>query len=150
MQRKPNICPFCDQKQSYRVIRQGQFFKLVYPKSPAIAHHVLIVPTRHVKTFDEITPEYMQDFVELLSELVQKARGHLGASFLGYNLLSNNGSEAVNQRVPHAHIHIFLRTDQDESDPVKDKSDHQQTPPPLTEQQLENLATIKAWYTQSN
>lgn len=139
-----NDCPFCDPNQSYRYIRELSLVRAVYPKSPACNYHVLLMPKRHVQTLDSLTSQEVADLFGLLAEVVEVGRKHI-QGFVGYNVLSNNGSEAVNQRVKHCHVHVFLRSSQESDDPLIGKS---HDPQPLSSQQLEKMKELQAWITE--
>lgn len=141
------VCPFCDESQSYRFVTESEHMRLIYPKNPAIPFHILVVPKKHIETLDELPEAYFVEFARLLKELVGHVHKQLGKDYLGYNLLSNNGSEAVNQRVKHTHLHVFLRSRQDGIDPITDHA--HQDPQDFTPKQREDLQIIKTWYTQS-
>jgi ATP adenylyltransferase len=134
-------CPFCDTKQEYRQLVKGEFTYVMYPKSPAIPYHLLIIPIRHVQLFDELSEQeiieahkYIKRFVDLGNRNVK--------DFVGYNILSNNGSTQVSQHVKHCHIHLFLRA-KDDIDPVK--SSHTKEPEPLSDEQVEYLNEMRNW-----
>lgn len=138
------ICPFCDSSQVFRYITETSQMRAIYPKNPAIAYHVLITPKRHVKHLDDLTTsESLQAFV-LLKQLTKKAKLNLKSAYLGFNVLSNNGDPSINQQVPHAHIHAFLRTKQDKIDPIKSR--HSKQPMEFTQEQLKDLEAIKSWF----
>lgn len=142
---EPGICPFCDEEQSYRYILEMEKVRVVYPKDPACAFHVLITPKRHVQFLDQLTTSEHEQISVLLRLLAVEARRRLGESFIGYNVLSNNGTALVNQRVKHCHVHVLLRTtDDDELDLLSSR--HKDRPTELTTTQLTNMAELQSWF----
>lgn len=133
-------CPFCDKTQKYRHVFSGKFVRVVFPKSPACHYHLLVVPKRHILYYDYLKPDESQELFEFIQQTVVQARRNI-KNFIGYNILSNNGGEKVNQRVKHCHIHIFLRQ-AGENDPIK--APHKQ-PQKLNEDQQNTLKEIKMW-----
>lgn len=139
-----NICPFCDSSQTFRHITETSAMRVIYPKNPAIKFHILITPKRHIKHINELSQIEESELFVLLKNLTSFADRHLGDQYLGFNLLSNNGDESINQRVPHAHMHVFLRTIDDKLDPIK--SHHGSKPKNLSDKEIKNLLEIKEWF----
>lgn len=141
---KNNICPFCDKEQNYRYVAVGKYAKIIYPKSPASEYHLLITPIRHIEHIDNLKTEEVLEIFEHLQKLVIAGESNI-VDFAGYNILSNNGTEHVNQRVAHCHLHVFLRTS-DDQDPIR--ATHSKHPEPLTLKQRKALSQIKQWLSQ--
>ena len=138
----PTNCPFCDDTQQYRFITETELVRAIYPKSPACNFHMLLVPKTHRQTLDELTEDELQQLFQLLQRTVRIAREQI-PGFIGYNVLSNNGSEAVNQRVKHAHVHLFLRTEQETGNPLEPSHSHE--PLPLTDEQKNYMKQLQTW-----
>lgn len=136
-------CPFCDASQNYRYITETSLMRVIYPRNPAIQHHLLITPKRHVKQIDELSEAESEQLFQLIKRLNTAAQARLGGAYLGFNLLSNNGTPAINQQVPHAHMHIFLRTSRDKVDPLL--APHTKIMD-FTKKQMEDLRTIQKWF----
>lgn len=106
-------CPFCtlpsdraiDSNNSGMVIRDG------FPVSPG---HTLIIPTRHIGSFFELTDTERAELFALLDH----AKFGLDQEYHpdGYNIGINDGA-AAGQTVPHLHIHLIPRYQGDRSDP---------------------------------
>jgi len=137
-------CPFCDKSQAFRFIVESHTMRVVYPRNPVIPYHLLITPKRHIKLLDDLRPNEETELFELLKKITNKSKANLGSKYLGFNLLSNNGSETINQRIPHAHVHVFIRTKDDKDDPILAR--HTSTSIEFSKTQLENLASIKSWF----
>lgn len=132
-------CPFCDPAQAYRYVFDGTEVRVLYPLNPACAYHVLITPKRHVQHFDELTSSEVLESHDLLKRLATLCETNI-SDYIGYNLLSNNGDTRVNQQVPHCHIHAFMRTSRDASDPLKAPHTNLKE---LTQAQLEDMKTLR-------
>ena len=77
-------------------------FKDINPKAPV---HVLIVPRRHIPSFNDIAEED----VGLIGHIFLAARDiakDMGVAESGYRLVSNNGPEG-GQEVDHLHVHLL-------------------------------------------
>jgi diadenosine tetraphosphate (Ap4A) HIT family hydrolase len=140
-------CPFCDPAQAYRYIVEGNNFRVMYPKNPEGAYHVLITPKQHIATIDDIPSGYFEELGQTIKLLSKTAKQHLGEKYAGFNILSNNGGPLVNQQVMHCHVHVFLRTSDDK--PLR-LSDHHQPIHDFTPTELEHLAELQSWFTPVN
>ncbi len=135
-------CPFCDNTQSYRYLAETELVRAIYPKSPASNYHILLMPKRHEQFLHNLDDGETLQLHNLMQGFVQAAQKNI-PDFAGYNILSNNGSEFVNQRVKHAHVHLFLRSNSDKTDPIR--TPHAGDPKPLTEDQLKIVEQLKKW-----
>jgi diadenosine tetraphosphate (Ap4A) HIT family hydrolase len=100
-------CSFCtDPGVQERLIIKNDLVKAFPSNVPIVPGHVLIVPCRHVATFEEMTPEE-RNAVFHLQNLVKSA---LVKTFNaeGFNSAWNEGGVA-GQSVPHFHLHIVPR-----------------------------------------
>jgi len=73
---------------------------------PLAEGHVLLIPSRHAETLDELSPEAAGAMLSNLPKLVAAVRAATGCA--GVNVLQNNGP-AAHQEVPHVHFHIIPR-----------------------------------------
>lgn len=135
-------CPFCDQAQEYRYILELKKVRVIYPKNPACQYHALIVPKRHTSHIDDLSAEEWQEVSDAIKKIVTAGKDHI-TDFEGYNLLSNNGSDFVRQRVPHAHMHIFLRRKSEPADPLS--SEHSKKIRDFTNAEEANMLEFKSW-----
>lgn len=131
-------CPFCDELHP-QILLLNPTVKAMYPKSPVCRYHVLIMPNRHVRHIDQMKLIEWDGIRIALSKLLRSVRTENG--FIGYNLLSNNGDHRVNQRVNHAHLHVFLRFENDTEDPIRARSTEEARD--LTDAQLNNFRILK-------
>ncbi len=77
-------------------------FRDVNPKGPV---HILIIPTKHIKSVADTSP----DDKMLLGELIYRAKimaEQLGVAENGFRLIINNGRDA-GQTVDHIHVHLI-------------------------------------------
>lgn len=135
-----NTCPFCDTAQKYRYIMETDSVLAMYAKSPACRYHILLMPKRHAPTLDSLNESEILELHQTLQTLVDRARSKL-PGFIGYNVLSNNGGPAVRQRVPHCHVHLFLRVAEENADPFTVQ--HKATASELTAEQMSNLKELQ-------
>lgn len=77
-------------------------FNDIHPKASV---HVLIVPSQHINSVNEIT-EAHQKIMGKLFVVVPRIAAELGVKESGYKLLVNVG-EGGGQVVPHVHMHLL-------------------------------------------
>ncbi len=93
-------CVFCDESViGSQTIYRGEKASILATHKPVVKGHLLVIPNRHVETFDGLTTE---ELIEM-SALVKKA--HFGKEYV---LLQKNGILA-GQSVPHVHFHLLPR-----------------------------------------
>ncbi len=78
--------------------------------APLASGHTLLIPRRHARRMEDMTPDAAASLARHLPTLVQAIMSATGAS--GVNILQNNGSVA-GQVVDHVHLHIVPRRDGD-------------------------------------
>lgn len=79
---------------------------------PITPGHTLIVLKRVVETFEELTPDEVQDIFVLMKTIKKALRKQYNAQ--GFNIAWNEGRD-FGQSVPHFHLHVVPRTVGDES-----------------------------------
>ena len=104
-------CPFCDipqlpDEQGLIVARGGLAF-VVLNLYPYNAGHLMVVPFRHVSSYDELTPEETVELAKLTQHALRAIRHASGAQ--GFNVGMNLGSVAGAGIAAHLHQHIVPR-----------------------------------------
>lgn len=100
-------CIFCKiiagEIPSSKVYEDDQIlaFNDINPQTPV---HILVIPKRHIRSMDEITPENSA-VVAHIFETIPRIAAKAGLAN-GYRLISNCGDEAC-QSVKHLHFHIM-------------------------------------------
>ncbi len=117
-----NHCAFCDPS----VIKKQGVYKndsvvVIYPQKPIIPLHFIIFPKRHTQLISNLTDRESVDLKNAIAKIfaVYKEK----EKCIGYNLTSNNGPVKVGQTVAHAHVHIYLRFEDEKYSPYKIMSD---------------------------
>jgi len=104
-------CPFCSIPaiQERAIIRT----KLVwaFPTNiPVVPGHILVVPTRCVALFEDLTEKEKKAIFDMCNRLKKALTKAFGAK--GFNYAWNEG-ELAGQSVPHFHLHILPRKNGD-------------------------------------
>jgi len=126
-----NSCPFCAMLEGSierEFIAQNALAFAIRDGFPVSMGHTLIIPKRHVGSFFEITAEERIALFSLLDEA--KALCDKEYTPASYNIGINDGP-AAGQTVPHLHIHLIPRYEEQGVDPrggvrwvVPDKADY--------------------------
>ena len=78
---------------------------------PLAEGHVLLIPSDHAQTLDELSAEQAAGMFRHLPALIAAVKAVTGCQ--GLNVLQNNGRVA-HQVVPHVHVHVIPRNPGDE------------------------------------
>lgn len=106
-------CPFCTLPKE-RIFLSNEFGYAIRDGFPVSTGHTLIVPKRHIPSWFETTNEESQGLLKLLSLAKEMLDDELNPD--GYNIGINDGPSA-GQTVPHLHIHLIPRYQNDQEDP---------------------------------
>lgn len=106
-------CPFCTLPKE-RIFLSNEFGYAIRDGFPVSTGHTLIVPKRHIPSWFETTNEESQGLLKLLSLAKEMLEDELNPD--GYNIGINDGPTA-GQTVPHLHIHLIPRYQNDQEDP---------------------------------
>ena len=114
---KTNSCPFCavnDSGITSRVLIEDELSFCIYDGYPVSEGHCLIIPNRHISSFFEASREEKMSLFNILD----LAKEHIDKKFSpqGFNIGINDGP-AAGQTVPHLHIHLIPRYQDDAEDP---------------------------------
>lgn len=110
-------CPFCEIAVSAshdRILAANEFAFLIRDGYPVTPGHSLVILKRHIGSFFDISAEERQ----ALFDLVDEAKVKLDSEFkpTSYNIGLNDGA-AAGQTVPHLHIHVIPRYENEGGDP---------------------------------
>lgn len=83
-------------------VLESEDFLAFHDINPKAKIHILIIPKKHFKDFQELDPEVMMQMTSFIQELAVL----LGVDKSGYKLLTNCG-KAAGQEVFHLHFHLL-------------------------------------------
>ena len=106
-------CPFCNDIDS--IIDESKYWYAIYDKYPVSKGHTLLISKRHVPSFFDLTSEETSQIHSMIKRIKRKLDDKYFPN--GYNIGVNCGI-AAGQTVPHCHIHIIPRYDNDVNDPT--------------------------------
>ena len=109
-----NDCIFCNLEPS-RIEDRNEFFVAIKDLYPVTEGHTLIVPSRHVESFFELSRDEQLAMLDMLSSQ-KKELSQLDATITGFNVGINDGEDA-GQTVMHCHIHLIPRRKGDMESP---------------------------------
>jgi diadenosine tetraphosphate (Ap4A) HIT family hydrolase len=98
-----------------RIIHEDDLTYIIRDAYPITKGHTLIIPKRHVESFDQIS---VQELQEMMLDSLYKAKLEIDLEYSpdGYNIGINDGAVA-GQTVNHLHLHIIPRYKGDCPDP---------------------------------
>jgi diadenosine tetraphosphate (Ap4A) HIT family hydrolase len=105
-------CSFCTTEENrHREILRNELVWAFPTRTPIVPGHTLIVPVRCVSTFEELTSEEKEAIFEAMTLIKNSLRKVFGAK--GFNHAWNE-NKTGGQSVPHFHLHVLPRTEEDE------------------------------------
>ena len=99
-----NMCLFCkivEKEIPANVELESEEFLAFYDINPIAPIHLLVIPKKHVDSFQEVEPETMAKMTAFIQKLAKK----MGLDKDGYRLLTNIG-ENGGQEIKHLHFHL--------------------------------------------
>ena len=85
-------------------VYEDDYVYAFYDIEPQAPYHVVIVPKRHIKSENDITPENSM-YVAKIFEVIPKIAKELGFAENGYRVINNCGKDG-GQTVGHLHFHL--------------------------------------------
>lgn len=110
---KKDDCIFCkiaNGEIPSRTIYEDEKFRVILDLGPATRGHALVLPKEHFANVFELPEDWCRDAFVLAKRMAAQMTQKLGC--VGFNLVQNNG-EAAGQTVPHFHIHLIPRYEDD-------------------------------------
>ena len=106
-------CPFCrivNGSLSARVVAEDEHALAFLPKKLAVHGHTLIIPKDHFVPLFDIDADSLASVLSLSKSLAEHYAQTINSQ--GVNILHASGT-AAQQSVPHFHIHLIPRFEQD-------------------------------------
>jgi histidine triad (HIT) family protein len=109
-------CIFCSiisgQQSGAQVYRDSNFLVLM-DKYPINRGHTLVIPTKHYENILQMPPADVGRLYSIIPAVAKAVVSVVKAD--GFNVGQNNGI-AANQIVPHVHVHVVPRFEDDSPD----------------------------------
>lgn len=138
-------CPFCDLADR-PLLYTAPLVAALLDAHPVAPGHALIIPTRHVATYFELTADEQLAIWSAVSTVKAQLDETLSRKPDGYNI-GFNVNEAAGQTVPHAHIHVIPRYRGDVPNPrggvrwvIPHKADYQLDERAMSPQDIADVA----------
>lgn len=112
-------CPFCGiirgEQESEKVYEDEDVLAIldIRPSTPG---HTLVIPKKHKQNINQLSEADMASLFSAVDKVVEKIGSALSPD--GFNVGWNQG-EAAGQAVPHIHIHVLPRFEDDQGGPVQ-------------------------------
>ncbi len=104
------FCKICAQTAPAKIIYRDDILTCFLPKEIEVYGHLLVVPNAHYENIFDIPEKELTRLTQFIKKISRHLQEKLGAT--GINILHASGKSAQ-QSVPHFHIHIFPRFDND-------------------------------------
>ena len=102
-------CPFCQKSLLERqLVYRGSHASVLATHKPVVPGHLLIIPNRHVETFELLDKEEISEIGDLVKRVHDLYIHRFNTN--QYLLIQKNGRLA-GQTVPHVHVHVLPRTE---------------------------------------
>lgn len=100
-------CVYCDSSEiSARKIAENESAWAFPTNIPITPGHTLVIPKRHVATYEELSKEELTAIFDLATRIQSALKTAFAAD--GFNCAFNVG-EVAGQSIPHFHLHIVPR-----------------------------------------
>ena len=102
-------CVFCNivqGKTDAEIVYQDETVVAFWDARPQYPTHILIVPRRHISTFNDIGPE--DRILSHIGQAIQKIAQQMGVADIGYRVLFNV-NRGGGQVIFHLHCHLLAR-----------------------------------------
>ena len=106
-------CPFCTARPE-AILYGDKLIRILIDSYPANRGHLLVVPRRHVESWEELNGEEKWALIKGMELAMEKLRAVLEPD--GFNVGMNLG-RAAGQTVPHIHLHVIPRWKGDSKNP---------------------------------
>lgn len=110
---KKDDCIFCKIAAGEipsKTLYEDEMFRVILDLGPATRGHALIIPKEHFADLYELPEEWCEKAFVLAKRMAGQMTEKLDCD--GFNLVQNN-REAAGQTVPHFHIHMIPRYQND-------------------------------------
>jgi len=99
------MCIFCqiiEGKIPCNKVLENDDFLAFNDINPIAPIHILIIPKKHIESFNDVTPQIMAQITPFIQEVAKK----VGISENGYRLITNINEDG-GQEVKHLHFHLL-------------------------------------------
>ncbi len=102
-------CAFCDQDAlKSQLVYEDKLWLIIFARRPLAQGHVMVIPKMHFMDLKDLEAEELAT----IGIIIEKASTALSRAFQagGINIFTNMGKSA-GQSIPHFHVHIITRFD---------------------------------------
>jgi histidine triad (HIT) family protein len=108
-------CTFCNQeKVKTQIVYVDSLWRIIFARRPLAVGHIMIMPIKHFSSFTELGLEELATIGAIIKKATQALEHAFQAT--GVNVFANIG-KAAGQSIPHLHIHIITRFDNELTNP---------------------------------
>ncbi len=108
-----NTCPFCANIQNNEFFTCSNSFAAIYNLAPILPGHSLIIPRQHIVSVSELSNEELSELFIFTRNVTDKLVAFYDGIAFDWSL---QDGIAAGQTIPHLHIHIVPRKQNDLGD----------------------------------
>lgn len=111
---KVDNCPFCSSDIPEIAFMESQNFWVVYNHAPILPGHSLVIPKNHIESLLELDEQELFEFIQLSTKAAKLILKVFNAESFNWTVQEK---PAAGQTIPHLHLHIFPRHENDLPNP---------------------------------
>ncbi len=111
---KQGNCPFCNEKVLDTAFMESENFLVIYNNAPILPGHSLVIPKNHIESLLELDQTELFEFTQLSIKAAKVILKVFKADSFNWTIQEK---PAAGQTIPHLHLHIFPRHDNDLPNP---------------------------------
>ncbi len=104
------FCKIVDGSAPAHIVEENRDCMAIVPLDVEVDGHLLVLPKQHYGGIEDIPSDLLGKLLQFIQEVCLDLKLH--RKFDGFNILNASGS-AAQQSVPHFHIHILPRNEND-------------------------------------
>lgn len=109
------FCKILDEEIPARTVYEDEHVLAFLDVNPLTPGHTLVIPKIHTERIHQMDPHQAARYFQPVPRVVEAVETATGTDAA---TLAWNDGKAAGQEVPHAHLHIVPRTDDDEHGPI--------------------------------
>lgn len=103
-------CPFCNNITQSTFFAQSKLFAAIYNIAPILPGHSLVIPKKHIISVTELSETDLAELFTFTRLVTQGLNAYYKVSAFDWSL---QDGIAAGQTIPHLHIHIVPRKEND-------------------------------------
>lgn len=107
-------CPFCKNDIPNIAFMESENFLVIYNHAPILPGHSLVIPKNHIESLLDLDENELFEFIQLSTKAAKHILKVFKADSFNWTVQEK---PAAGQTIPHLHLHIFPRHNNDLPNP---------------------------------